>query len=84
MGFIAELVGICALVFLWNNPEHSNIWWIILGLMIGNWILKKVVEKSLKQNGMKSKIPFLYSLILIAIQISMTGLAGYYIWLDFK
>lgn len=84
MGCIAEIVGIIALFILWNNPEFSNTWWIIIGLVIGNWLFNKVIQESIKMYGMKSKVSIFYSLILSVIQLFIIGMSCYYIWLDFK
>lgn len=84
MGCLGELLGILALALLWNNPNDERIWWIILGVLIANSFLSRVLKESLRLYGPKDGSSVFWGIVMTLIQIGLIGLSIYGLYLEFS
>jgi phosphatidylglycerophosphate synthase len=84
MGCLSELLGVFSLIMLWNNPEDENLWWIILGVLMANSLLSKVLKESLRLYGPNDSSSFFWGIIMTLIQLGLIGLSIYGVFLEFS
>lgn len=78
MGLISGILGIAALIMLWNNPI-SVIWWILLILLIFDFLTVEAVKWSIKMYGLKDMVTKFWAIIATVIQVSIIIFFIYYI-----
>jgi hypothetical protein len=84
MGCLSELLGMVSLILLWNNPEDKNLWWIILGVLLANSFLSRVLKESLRLYGPKDSSSVFWGIIMALIQLGLIGLSIYGFFLEFS
>lgn len=70
MGFLAELSAIIALIYLWGRSS-PKLWWLILGLLVAQRVLKHVVRASLHSYGMRDKVSIFWGAVCGFLQLSL-------------
>lgn len=75
-GLIAQVLGVVALVVIWERPIPV-IWWCILGLLIAEWYFKALTKDSFQTNGPKNPITVTLGIVLTVIQLVVIGLSIY-------
>ena len=75
-GLIAQVLGVVALVVIWERPIPV-LWWCILGLLIAGWYFKALTKASFQTNGPKNPITVTLGIVLTVIQLVVIGLSIY-------
>lgn len=78
-GLIASVIGIVALIIGWERPVPI-LWWIILGLLICDFLLTKTVRESIGMYGMKDSATRAWGIITGVNQLVIIGLSAYVIF----
>ncbi len=78
-GLIASVLGIIALIVLWDRPDPT-LWRVIFGLMIAEFLFAQTVKTCIKDYGMHDKATKTWGVIttisqLFLIVLSIYGLA---------
>ncbi len=61
-GAIASILAIIALIVLWDE-SNSMLWWIILGLLITDYLFTNSLKESLKLYGEEDKATIKWGII---------------------
>lgn len=70
MGFLAEILAIIALVFLWSR-SCPKLWWLILGLLVSQSIITRVVKASLHMYGPRDKVSIFWLVVCTILQVAL-------------
>ena len=74
MGCLAELLAIVALFVLWTRPI-PHLWWWVLGVLVAQAIIARVVQESLKLYGMRDAATVFWSIVCGILQLGLIVLA---------
>lgn len=76
MGFVAGVLGVIALIFLWGNPVPT-LWWTIFILAIFDFLSVSAVKNSIKMHGAKDKVTKFWLIVATVVQIVTIALSIY-------
>ena len=75
-GAVASILAVIALFVLWERPIPT-LWWIILGILIADYLFSNSLKESLKLYGKEDKVTVKWGIIATITQISLIGLSIY-------
>jgi len=78
-GLIAWVMGILALTFAWERPIPV-LWWVILGLLVGDFLFTRTVRESMGMYGWKDRATITWGIITTVNQLAIIGLSVYFIF----
>lgn len=78
-GLIASVIGIVALILAWQRPVPI-LWYVILGLLIIDFVFKKTVRESMGMYGLKDSATVTWGIITTVNQVAIIGLSVYVIF----
>jgi phosphatidylglycerophosphate synthase len=74
MGCLAEILAVVALLVLWRHPI-PHLWWWVLGVLVAQSVIARVVKESLTLYGMHDKATIFWGIVCTILQISLIALA---------
>ena len=70
MGCLAEILAVIALFYLWSRSS-PKLWWLILGVLIAQSIIARVVKESLRLYGPRDKVTIFWGVVCTVLQVAL-------------
>lgn len=74
LSFLADILAVDSLIRLWSNPLPF-LWWQILVLLLGEFVVSAVARGSIRRSGRKSSSSRNLTLLSVASRVGLVGLS---------